>query len=324
MSEFIHSVLAQNESISANTVITYDLPVNPLSFIIATIKFQQDSANTQVAFGSILAMISKIEVLYKGSAIYSSSGVDLMGINGCLLGFEPWTQNANGDDDDYRSISFIVPMGRRMYDPRECFPRSTRGELLLQITYASSFTDIDGAYAQFETVELPDATPERYCRITTLSVTPTATGELDVELPIGHTLAAVMFWGTTKPTDDSDTKTLQYGQLLIDNQRRYFSMTNYESWRQLAAIRNRPLISQAYHIHQLDAAAYAQYMDTQAVKYVNDMCGPQLIWDFDPLRDGTYLLDTRGASDLVARIYAGDTNALRVLPVELIGSSEGM
>jgi len=322
--EFIHSVLAQNETVAVGTTITYDLPVNPLSFIICTLKFSQDSANTQVAFGSILAMISKIEVLYKGSAIYSSNGIDLMGIDGVLLGFEPWTQNASGDDNDVRAISFIVPMGRKLYDPRECFPRSTRGELALQITYAAAFTDIDLVTAQFETVELPDATPERYLRVTTMSVTPTAAGEMDVELPIGHTLAAVLFWGTTKPLADAAVRTLQYSQLLIDNQRRYFSMTNYESWRQLAAIRQRPLTSQSYHIHQIDGAAFAQYMDTAAVKYANDMCAPHLLWDFDPLRDDQYLLDTRGSSDVVARIYAGDTNALRVLPCELIGSSEGI
>ena len=43
--EFIHSVLAQNEAVTAGTVISYDLPVNPLSFIMCTLKFQQNKAN---------------------------------------------------------------------------------------------------------------------------------------------------------------------------------------------------------------------------------------------------------------------------------------
>jgi len=324
MSEYIHSVLAQNESVTADTVVSYDLPVNPLSGVFVTLKFFQNLANTQVLWANIWAMIEKIEVLYKGSAIYSSSGFDLAMAQCMLCNFEPWTQNAHGEDNDVRSITFLLPLGRRLYDPRECFPRSTRGELILQVTYASSFTNIDNVSAQFETVELPDATPERYLRVTTLSVTPTATGEFDVELPIGHTLAAVLFWGTTKPLADTATKTLTYSQLLIDNQRRYISQTNYETWRNLAAIRNHPQNSQGHHIHQIDGAAFAQYMDTSAVKYVNDMISYGAMWDFDPLRDDTYLLDTRGASDIVARIYAGDTNAVRVLPCELIGSSEGI
>lgn len=324
MAKWIHSVLAQNVAIVADTVVTYDLPVNPLSGVFITLRFAQDLANTQVTLANILAVISKIEVLYKGSAIYSTNGSDLLAVGGMLLNFEPWTQNAHGDDNDLRSFTFLLPLGRRLYDPREAFPRSTRGELILQITYASSFTNIDAASLQAETVELPDATPERFLRITTLSVTPTAVGEMDVELPIGHDIANVIFWGTTKPAADTGTVTLQYSQLLVNNQRVYFSHTNYETWRNLAAVRNRPLISQGLHVHQQDAAAFAQYQDNSPAKYANDMLSYYAEWDFDPLRDDQYLLDTRGMSDVVARIYAGDTNALRVIPCELVGSGEGV
>jgi hypothetical protein len=60
-------------------------------------------------------------------------------------------------------------------------------------------------------------------------------------------------------------------------------------------------------------------MDTAVVKYRNDRSIQHLWIDFDPTRDDLYLLNTQGASDIVARIYAGDTNALRVLPCELVG-----
>jgi hypothetical protein len=241
-----------------------------------------------------------------------------------LLGYVPWINNRYGDDDDYTFFTFLIPLGRKLYSPMECFPKSTRGELLLQITYASSFTDIDGVSAQIETVELPEASPERFLRVTTLSVTPTAAGELDVELPIGNILAGVLFFGTTVPLADANTQTLTYGQLLIDNVRHYFSHTNFECWRQLAGLRYRPLTAHGYHIHQLDGAAYAQYMDTSVVKYRNDRSIQHLLWDFDPTRDDTFLLDTKGASDIVARLYAGDTNALRVLPCELVASAAGV
>ena len=317
--EFIHSVLAQNEAVTAGTVISYDLPVNPLSFIMCTLKFQQNKANEAMDWDGVDAMISKIEVLYKGSAIYSSNGSDLCAVDGMLCDFEPWTQNRYGLDNEYVTFCFLIPMGRTLYNPAECFPRSTRGELILQITYAAAFTDIDGVYAQFETVELPEANPEKYLRITTLSFTPAAAGELDVELPIGNQIAAVIFFGTTKPLADADTKTLTYGQLLIDNQRRYYSQTNYETWRNIAALRHRPLSAHAYHYHQSKAAAYAQWQFTSEVLYRNDWLAQHVMWEFDPMRDGAYLLETAGKSDVIARIYAGDTNALRVLPCELIG-----
>lgn len=322
--EFLHSVLAQNDAVTANTVVSYDLPVNPLSFILLTLRFQQNKANVQLDWDNVDAMLSKVEVLYKGSAIFSASGSDIEALQCMVLGYEPWIHNRYGDDDDYVYFTFLIPLTRKLYSPHEAFPKSTRGELILQITYASSFTDIDGVSAQIETVELPEASPERFLRVTTLSVTPSAAGELDVELPIGNVLAGVLFFGTTVPLADANTQTLTYSQFLRDNKRIYFSHTNFECWHQLAGLRHKPPIAHGYHIHQLDSAAYAQYMDTAVVKYRNDRCIQHHFWDFDPTRDDTYLHDTKGASDLVARIYAGDTSALRVLPLELVASLAGV
>jgi len=324
MAEFIHSVLAQNETVTAGTVISYDLPVNPLSHILLTLKFQQDKADVQLDWDNVDAMISKVEVLYKGSAIYSSNGSDLEALDCMLLGFEPWIGNRYGDDDEFTFFTFLIPMGRQLYMPDECFPRSIRGELILQITYQAAFADIDAVFAQIETIELPEASPGRFLRVTTLSVTPTAAGEMDVELPIGNTLAGVLFFGTTVPLADANVQTLTYGQLLIDNMRHYFSHTNYECWRQLAAHKFQPPIAHGYHIHQIDGATFAQYMDTSVVKYRNDRTIQHLWWDFDPTGTGLYLLNTQGASDIVARIFAGDTNALRVLPCELVSVGAGV
>ncbi len=318
MAKFIHSVLAQNETVTAGTVITYDLPVNPLSFIMVTLKFAQNKANLQMDWDNVDAMIAKIEVLFKGSAIYSSNGSDLEAVDMMLLGYVPWINNRLGDDNELTYFSFIIPLGRKLYNPGECFPRSTRGELQLQISYQAAFSEIDAVFAQIETVELPDANPGRYLRITTLTRTPAATGELDIELPIGNAIAAVLFFGTTVASGATATRTIEYGQLLVDNQREFFSQTNFESWRQLAAWRRQVPDSHGYHIHQLDDAAYAQYNDTSVVKYRNDRAIQHLLWDFDPTGDDMYLLQTAGKSDVVARLSAGDTNVIRVLPCELV------
>jgi len=318
MSEYIHSVLAQNEAVTANTQISYDLPVNPLSFILFTLKFTQDKANVQLDWDNVDAMVSRFEVLFQGQAIIRMNGSDAEALGNMLYGYEPWITNRYGDDNDYNFFTFLIPMTRFLYSPKEAFPRSTRGQLILQVTYAASFTDIDNVYAQIETVELPDASPEKFLKCTTLSITPTAAGEMDVELPIGNELAAVLFFGTTVPLADANTQTLTYGQMLANNANKYFTQTNFECWRQLAALRHKPPIAHGYHIHQLDEDAYAQYMDTSVVKYRNDRSIQHLMWDFDPTRDGEYLFNTEGLSQLIARIYAGDTNAIRILPVELI------
>jgi len=319
-SEFIHSPLVQNETVTAGTVVSYDLPVNPLSFILVTLRFQQNKANLQMDWDNVDAAIAKLEVLFRGSPIFSANGSDIEALQCLLLGYEPAITNRLGADNEYTFFTFLIPMTRHLYSPKECFPRSTRGELIMQITYQAAFSEIDNVSLQVETVELPEATPSQYMRVTTLSVTPTAAGEMDVELPIGNRLAGVLFFGTTVPLADTNTQTLQYSQLLIDNQRRYFSQTNFETWRQLAALRHKPAIAHGYHFHQIDGSAFAQYMDTSIVKYRNDRGIQHLFWDFDPMMDGMYELETSGASDVVARVYAGDTNALRVLPLEIIGA----
>ena len=322
--EFLHSVLAQNETVAQGTVITYDLPVNPLSFILLTLRFQQNKADLQMDWDKVDAMLAKVEVLYKGSAIFSANGSDIEALDAMLMGYVPWINNRLGDDNEYTFYTFLIPLGRKLYSPAECFPRSVRGELLLQITYQAAFAEIDGVSVQIETVELPEAAPSRFLRVTTLSVTPTAAGEMDVELPIGNVLAGVLFFGTTIPLAAANVQTMTYSQLLIDNVRHYFSHTNFECWRQFAALRHRPPIAHGYHIHQLDGATYAQYMDTSVVKYRNDRSLQHLWWDLDPTGDDLYLLNTQGASDIVARIYAGDTSAMRVLPCELVGRGVGI
>lgn len=319
MARFIHSVLAQNESVTAGTTISYDLPVNPLSFVLFTLRFSQNLADTQLNLNNARLMVSKLEVLFKGSPVFTANGIDITAMNAMVMGFQPWLGNSDGEDNDLLYLPMLIPMGRFPWKPDECFPRSTRGELILQVTYAATFADIDAVTAQIETVELPEASPSRYLRMTTLSVTPTATGELDVELPIGNPIPGVLFFGTTIPTNATSTKTLVYVQILLDNERRFYSQTNHESWRQLAAMKHAPPYAQGLHTHQTDGAIYAQYADTSAAKYAEDWVANHLYLDFDVLNDGLYLLETSGLNNIVARINAGDTNALRVLPLELVG-----
>jgi hypothetical protein len=76
------------------------------------------------------------------------------------------------------------------------------------------------------------------------------------------------------------------------------------------------------HIHQIDGAAFAQYMDTSAVKPSNHVLANHLHMPIDIHRDGQFMLDTKGLSDLELVIDAGDTNPLRVIPCEIVSSSD--
>ncbi len=86
---FTHSVIVPNESVTAGTSPSWDCPVSPLSHLLCTVKFAQNQANTQLTFANIALMISKLEVLYKGSAVCSLNGIDLMAAGNCWFYTRP-------------------------------------------------------------------------------------------------------------------------------------------------------------------------------------------------------------------------------------------
>ena len=318
--EFIHSVLAHDETIAVGTVVSYDLPVNPLSHTLITIKYAQNLADDKVSFANVLAIISKIEVLYKGSAVFSMSGLDAYACGLLVNRFESWSMNEDGNDDDERAITILVPHTRTLYSPQECYPRTTRGELILQITYAAAFTDIDTTFAQIETVEIPNAAPEQFIKMTTLARTPTATGQLDIELPIGNEISELVLWGETIPAATADTATLDKLEILVDNINHFYAESNIETIHNMAGRMFAAPGYHGYHVHRLTAAAFAQWDDTSMVIPADHVISNHLHLPFDIFRDGRFALQTAGKSDVIVRIDAGDTGDIRVIPVEIVKS----
>ena len=321
--EFIHSVLAQDETAAAGTVVSYDLPVNPLSHILLTLAATRTAAATNALplISNLINCISKIEVLYKGSAIFSMSGYDAVAAGIYIPKFESWGVNFSGIIAEETSFTICIPFGRKLFDPRECFPRSTRGELILQITYAAAFTDQDLVRCQVETIELPEAAPERFLRMTTLSRTFAAAGENDIELPIGNQISDLVLWGGAIPEGAVFAVTLGYLQILVDNRRVYYSHTNYETHHNMAG-RMRPPPGYWYgHTHF--AAAGVGIAHAIADDHLI-ACYSHLPFDIE--RDGLFTLDTAGKSDVVLRIGvdAGAASlAVRVIPCEIVAAAAG-
>ena len=322
--EFIHSVLAHDETVAVGTVVSYDLPVNPLSHTLITLKFAQNLANDKLSFTNVLGMMTKIEVLYKGSAVFSMRMLDAFACGLLVNRFESWAMNADGNDDDERAITILVPHTRTLYSPTECYPRTTRGELILQITYASAFTDIDTVKAQIETVEIPNAAPEQFIKMTTLARTPTATGQLDIELPIGNEISELVLWGETIPAATADTATIDKMEILVDNINHFYAEANIETIHNMAG---RMFAAPGYHgrhVHRLTAAAFAQWDDTSPVIPGDHVISNHLHMPFDIFKDGRFALQTAGKSDVIVRIDAGDTGDIRVIPVEIVKSLGGV
>lgn len=320
MAKYIRSISTPQETVTVDTVDTKDLPVNPISFLLLHLKFLNAGARTKATLANILATLDQVTVKFRGTSVIALSGEDLFAY-GTLL-WRRFMQQVNVVDLDnaVRSFTLPIPFGLRPFDPDFAFPATARGNLVIDLDWAASFTNLDGLSFAIEVVELPEATPSRWLRATTLSLTPGATGDNDMALPIGNPLLMAILFGTTIPTGTTTTRTINAASLLADNQQIYVPRIEFESLHNAMGLRV-PGINPFDDHHHLEnsGGAYAQYADTASAEQDDHILAQYGLIDFDPLDDGSYLLDTAGLADLKLRIDAGDTNAVRVIPVEVHG-----
>jgi len=300
--DFIHSVLAQNETVTKDTVRTWDLPVQPLSHIIITLRALNAAAFECTKY-ELESLIRKVEILYKGAAIVSLSGVELDTYNALVFRNLPILGNQVAAIDSVRTLCLVIPFGRKIFDPAECFPATKKGELQLQITWNTDAAtpNVGTPQIQIETVELPGASPKQYVRVTTLTKTPTAVGLHDIDLPIGNKFIGIQLHATTVPIGIVWTKSISYIKLLVNNLEFNYAKANWESLHGM-------LLNKIGHREPYD-------LDADHDHYMN-----AALMDFDPLGDDKYLLDSKGMASLKLRIYADVADAILVHPIELVAA----
>lgn len=318
MPDFLRSVLAQKEAITASTTVTYDLPVNPLSCIFLSFAWRDGAALGLAGdpVADLLSFISKVEVLYKGQAIISASGADLAFMATALLRKPLGIVNLVDAAAEQHWLTIPITFSRRMYDPGFAFPASKRGELQLQITYTAAVGTVDTPVALIETVELLDVNPGAFLKYTTISKTPTAAGEHDVDLPIGNQILGVGLFSTQVPTGVLTSLDIAWLKLLVDNVETRVQKSNWESFQAESTLRIGYDGVRQRHTHAQAAAG-----DVTTGMQLYGIVGPAryAFVDLDPLMDGTYVLDTAGRSRVHLRINADTTfTAIRVLPVEIM------
>lgn len=320
--EFVQSILAHDEAVVAGSVVTYDLPVNPLSHLFLTLKLAAlDVAITDsISVADIAARLSRIEVLYKGSAVYSLSGPDCFASSLFIQGFESWGVNAVDVEDAEWALTLLVPLTRILYSPNECFPPSTRGELILQLTYAAAGADFDDITMQIETVELMGAAPTQFLKQTTLSATPTANVPLDIPLPIGNDISDLIIWQHQIQTGVSDVAALDKMEILVDNINHFYPESFIETLQNMSGRKRCPPGYWGLHTHKLIHAAYAQGNQTAVPTPANHMVACYVHLPFDIFYNGEYALKTAGASAVLARLDVVAFGPLRIIPIEVVGS----
>lgn len=323
MAEFIHSILRTNSVVAADGDIVLDLPVNPLTLVLIHLNPLNETSTIgdQAFLEGLLSALDNVRVTHKGASVVDVSGVDLAVLALLWHGFSLWQSNLVETDNDRRSLVVPICFGRRPYTPTECFPETKKGELQLTLTFDIADTGFDGLNYSVETVELPDATPETVQKVTTLAQTLAATGQNDIDLPIGNVIRAILCFGTTGYAGASPAPTL--GQLSVykDNRQMGYTATDFEVLRGLLGVAGRAYPPDGLHIHSVNAAG-AGREDTETPEVGPSIDDNYALLNFDPTGDDLYSLETTGAGRVNVRLNAESANAVRIIPIERVAATQ--
>lgn len=354
----LRTILEPDQNLAATVEnFRYDLPVNPMSIVLVTLRALNNCAapsNFRGSAADMMSKISNVRTRYRGATVFDGAPIDLAQVFGRYSKWFPTQGQLNSTDNDVRSVTFPLLFGRRPYNPIECFPATRRGDLTLEIDTAADPTGLDGFDMQIETVELLDATPERFIKVTTTQQTMASGDVNDVTLPIGNKLLGLLLRGDQYPTGALNNASFNECALELDNVEVMYSRA---FWRGLHAEWSRRarldwLLAGHSHTIRGGAAAPAAYAQATTIAIAADADATSLTTgtaarsgvtgvmhdserdelqrygfaDFDPNDDLALGIDTGSAADINWHVNASaaDAASSRVLPIELvqIGASQ--
>lgn len=317
---FLHSIVKTNTDFPAGAFPTIDLPVNPLSMLL--LNFELTNGNPAAgavykAVDDLLDNVTSVIVKHKGENIIAGALKDLLVVNMLTSARRLGWSHLTDVSAAVRRLTVPLCFGRRPYNPKECFPATSRGNLTLDITRAAnpaSFTDVN---LTVESVELIEANPEQYLKYTPNSQT-AVVGTYDQALPIGNKYARLVFFDTGLATLTTGVSSWGQVKLLKDNVEQYYPLSDAQT---LAGLLNSQVGTDgvfAGHRHQTVTAVGAGVFTDEADEAASKGLRGYFSMDFDPNDDDMYLMDTAGAADIKIRAVGTSATAVRVTPVELV------
>ena len=322
MAQILHTTLNAGRNVAAaGETFQLDLPVNPLSVILLTFRALNNVLTAVTSLADWMAKYTNINVRYRGASIVDGRLDDLMVAMLARSGWGFGRGQENNVNDDTRSLTVAILFGRKPYDEKECFPATRRGDLILSITAAADAGGLDNHSVQIETIELLDATPERFIKITETQQAMAAAGQNNIALPIGNKLLGVLLRPFAFPTGAVRTSSFGEVSLELDNVEAIYSHTNWESLHGMLARRLPNNWTGLQHVHPYNAAAVAtEYLTREGVAdfALHQQYG---LLDFDPMGDGAFALETKDVANLNLSIVSGTAdvaNVSRVYPIELV------
>lgn len=318
---FLHSIARPNTDFAASSSFnTIDLPVNPLSLIL--LNFELTNANpaallTYSAIDDLLTNVTSVIVKHKGENIISGQLRDLVAVNSLLFGRFPGWDRLAQTNAGIRRVTIPLGFGRKAYDPKECFPATSRGNLTLDLTRGANPAGFSDVNLTVETVELIEAEPERYLKYTPQAQT-AVVGQFDQALPIGNPYLALVFFDTALATLDTATSSWGQVKLLKDNVEQYYPLSDAQTLAGMNNMFMQGIPMDPGHVHGYDGAQAGMAVSDDASIPVSQGLRGYFVMNFDPTGDGLYQMETAGAADIKVRAVGTSATAVRVTPVELV------
>jgi hypothetical protein len=318
MGNILRTVLVQNRTEAADRSFQEDLPVNPLSLIIITIRALNNVVDVTRPIVDLLNMITDVGVMFRGADIIRGPLRDLAVLNGAVLGIAPHMQLGQDADDEVIAISVPISLGRKRLWEMECFPATKRGDLILEMTVDVAVNNFDGLVLQIETVELLDANPTKYLKYVRQTTEFGSTGEERVALPIGNPLVGILLTGDTVPTAAAVTATWNQLRLKADNVETRYSRANWDSLNGELNSRHPGWNNNIRdHAHRYNGAAAGFASTLEAIR-VNEYGQDYALLDFWPGDQDTFLFETKGFGDVEIQRDSGTQDTGFFYPLELI------
>jgi len=318
---FLHSIVRPNTDFPAAAAFpTIDLPVNPLSLVLLNFELTNTAPAALLTYSAIddlLTNITSVVIKHKGENIISGTLRDLAYVN-AMIGrrFPGWDRLAQ-TSAGIRRITVPLGFGRKSYDPKECFPATSRGNLNLDITRAANPAGFSDLNLTVETVELIEADPEAYLKYTPQSQT-AVVGQFDQALPIGNAYLALCFFDTALATLDTATSSWGQVKLLKDNVEQYYPLSDAQTLAGMNNLFFDGIPMDPGHVHGYDGAQAGMAVSDDASVPVSQGFRGYFTMNFDPNGDGMYQMETAGAADIKIRALGTSATAVRVTPVELV------
>jgi len=319
---YLRSIVSDFQTLTASADISpVDLPVNPISHLVLTLALTKNVAAQATSLGNvmyaIMGQITDLSIRHRGENIIQGRLDDLAVINALIHQTPPAIGEAAQADNEIQFVSFPLAFGRRLYSHEEAFPATQRGNLRFHMTAGAINALYDAAAWALEAVEIIEDTPARFLKYTTMTRTLTATGRQRMPMPIGNEILGALLFDPSDETDATNSYAFGKIKLMKDNVEQYYAESNWESLRETLE-RRLPGFRLAWgHTH---AQAAVDTATGEELLVTADRPPLQYGYlDFDPLNDGTYSLETRGAASLDLDLNSDvSTGTVRVLPVELV------